>query len=223
MAIIVVGDTKKMFPEMDEGREKFLVDVPHEGENIDDKNPWYCELTGLYWMWKNGTAYYVGLEHYRRFFASMKVEKSRMKVDEAQELLHRGGDMIVTEYSHGPRYTAMEWFRDSGYLTHIRNFISVLDREDREPFTSYIANRHTLIQCNMFIGIRPVMERWCNFIFPLLDRYDRKCGCDNSNRRMDGYFAEHIFGYWLEKEKVPIVKAPKVEIDYVLRAGIPLK
>ncbi|WP_278389529.1 DUF4422 domain-containing protein, partial [Acidaminococcus fermentans] len=38
------------------------------GDNISAKNPHYCELTGLYWAWKNLSCEYIGLCHYRRYF-----------------------------------------------------------------------------------------------------------------------------------------------------------
>jgi len=224
MSIYVVGDTKKMFPELDEGREKFLTDMPHEGENIDRLNRWYCELTGLYHLWKNSDSFYVGLEHYRRFFESIKSPKQRMKVDEAQEILEKC-DMIVTEYDHGPRYTALQWFKDSkfqdgsSYILYLDKFIDVLDDKDKEGFKEYLG-RHRLVQCNMFIGKRPVMDRWCKFIFSVLSRYDKLCPPSQAHGRLQGYFAEHIFGYWLEKESVPLFMAPKVEMEYVERNGV---
>lgn len=48
-------------------------------DNISSKNPYYSELTGIYWVWKNTRQDVTGTCHYRRFFTA-KPEPFRYKL-----------------------------------------------------------------------------------------------------------------------------------------------
>jgi len=80
--IIVASHKKYQMPEDDmylplhvgaEGKEKLGYQGDNTGDNISIKNPYFCELTGLYWAWKNLEADYIGLVHYRRYFSIKKL------------------------------------------------------------------------------------------------------------------------------------------------------
>ena len=59
------------------GKESIGFERDDNGINISEKNPFFCELTGLYWAWKNLNADYIGLCHYRRHFTlSKRIPKS---------------------------------------------------------------------------------------------------------------------------------------------------
>lgn len=55
-----------------EGRNNFLYNLKdNTGDNISEENPYYGELTGLYWIWKNAdydNEDIVGFCHYNKTF-----------------------------------------------------------------------------------------------------------------------------------------------------------
>ena len=55
-----------------EGKEDLGYQPDNQGVHISHLNPYYCELTGLYWAWKNLECDYLGLVHYRRYFTSKR-------------------------------------------------------------------------------------------------------------------------------------------------------
>ena len=70
--------------------EDRLVEVDkldNEGENISALNKQFCELTALYWIWKNATEDVVGLVHYRRHFTMPEDWLQRMAENEVDVIL----------------------------------------------------------------------------------------------------------------------------------------
>lgn len=57
------------------------------GDNISEKNPNYCELTGLYWIWKNCNDEYKGLVHYRRYFGKSNLKIGPSNIYTYQEMV----------------------------------------------------------------------------------------------------------------------------------------
>ena len=82
-----------------EGKELELGYVKdNTGDNISNKNKNYCELTGLYWAWKNLDAKYIGLAHYRRHFCMKGTKGSKkerfLSTKQAEELI-KNNDILL--------------------------------------------------------------------------------------------------------------------------------
>lgn len=213
MKIYVVGSSKNKFLPLDNIREKFLVDQPHQGDNIDFLNPWYCELTGLYYLWKHVDDEIVGLEHYRTYFWSDK-ENRPMNEDEINENL-KNGDIIVSGYSYpvtwGIRATKLEDELNCCVKGALPKFLEVLEKQDR-GFADYFRNflkGKRIYACNCFIGPKKILDRWAEFIFDLLIDFEKvsKIGPYTNTYRREGYFTEFMLGAWLEYNGYkPVVK-----------------
>ena len=116
-----------------ERRKDFIYD--DDGDNISVKNSNYCELTGLYWIWKNSKDPYVGICHYRRFFTknSLSLKKKYFYTyNELEKMLEKTDCLVAdrlyvqddTIYDHYARY-------------HFKKDLDILGKLIEEEFPDY--------------------------------------------------------------------------------------
>lgn len=206
MKIYVVGSSKNKFLPLDNIREKFLIDQPHEGDNIDFLNPWYCELTGLYYLWKHVDDEIVGLEHYRNYFWKNGHLINEKEINE--EL--KKGDIICSGYKYpffGNKILRTELNHcTKGSLNSFINVLYTYDHKLTNYFNKFL-NGQKLWCCNCFIGAKKILDEWCEFIFDVLVDFEKKTkiGPGTNTLRREGYFTEFLFGAWLEYKGYKII------------------
>ena len=192
--IYTIGSSRNSFLPLDDFRKQFIVDREHPGDNIDHLNRHYCELTGLYYMWKHETDDLCGLEHYRRYFYDDNHLLSRAGA--AYFLEH--SDIILIPHHHPMNRTTYQWFIGAMKAEDIEKWVIALDTihpEFTRTFTDYL-NSNLVYICNMFVTRKEVLDAWCSWLFPALHLYDEAAGLGEHNRRIDGYLAEHTLGAW---------------------------
>ena len=193
----------------------------NEGENISRKNPMYCELTGLYWAWKNLRAEYIGLVHYRRHFSGrwqMKSKRERVIGQKQMEAALQGVDAVV------PR--KRNYFIETNYsqYAHAHN-IADLDMtreiiEQRCP--AYLKafdcsmKRTCGHRCNMFVMKYDCFCRYCQWLFDILFELEGRIDIssyDSYNARVFGFIGERLLDTWLETEKVSYRELPVLNLE----------
>lgn len=219
MKIYVVGSSKNKFLPLDDIREKFLIDEKHEGDNIDFLNPWYCELTGLYYLWKHVDDDIVGLEHYRRYFVNSK--NKLLSESEIREIL-KDNDVICKKWvfkEHNETCTLTPWIR-GGNLHYLIDFVNKIDDIQLKNFINEkLKTNPYLYQCNMFIAKKEIIDKYCNWFFDIC--FNLKSIEFKNHDRGIGFIAEALFGLWLEYNNHKIISVKTNVYDKNLIKIIP--
>lgn len=204
-----------------------------EGENISAQNPSYCELTAQYWAWKNLGADAYGFFHYRRYLYPDPAAKGPYRVEAlpTAELLGRLGwarfPALIRDYDLiAPRGEDMRLSVRAHYAGakhHRAADLALMEAIVREKTPEYAGAMEEYLSgsvCyfgNIYVMARPLFERYCGWLFPLLSEFDRRAdwtGRDGQELRVDGYLAERLFGVFYTRvraEGVRTLELPRVD------------
>lgn len=177
-----------------------------DGDNISEKNRQFCELTGLYWIWKNAREDYVGLVHYRRHFLLPDNWPERMEANQVDVILPVPlyvAPSIAENYRE--RHTASDWEYLMAY------FEKELAEEYETVKQFFDGNLYS--PCNMLIARKPVLDALCEWMFPILFAVAEHGGEreDSYQNRYPGFVSERLITYFFEsrRDKYRVVYANK--------------
>ena len=203
------------------GKENFgfASDDSFEG-NISSKNKDYCELTGLYWMWKASEADIIGLCHYRRYFKGN--DGNLIEKEEILDYLS-DYDMIVPKRSDLIKGSYWETYEDHYLykaLEITRDVLKELSPEFLETFESML-NQSSFSNYNMFIAKKEIISPYCEWVFPLLEEVENRIDVEEYPR-VFGLITEAIFNVWIEYNKLNIKEVPIYYLGNDLRLKMAL-
>lgn len=171
-----------------------------QGENISEKNRLFAELTGTYWVWKNGNASeYKGICHYRRHFIISEKEIMALRRNHIDVLLTTpryvpGGikNMFLAE-------TPVKEKVFQSALLSIRDIFP----DDIDCFENYMES-YFYYPNNMVIAKNDVYDDYCKWIFPILFRMeeiDVQTNYGHETDRHIAYAAELLTSYYFMKNR----------------------
>ena len=210
-----------------EGKEMLGYQCDNEGDNISSLNPYYCELTGLYWAWKNLECDYLGLVHYRRYFTATRQSYSEtvdmndiiLSKSELQDLLEES-DVIVPKkrkYYIETLYSHYAHTHDANHLDVTRQIVSELRPDYIDAFDRVMKQRSGYM-FNMFIMSKENVAAYCEWLFPIIDElYKRLDITDYSafDARLFGRISERLFNVWLAKQDLRVKEIPFIYMEKI--------
>lgn len=196
-----------------EGKTSLGYQGDNTGENISMKNATYCELTGLYWAWKNLDAEYIGLAHYRRHFTlkNKRFRKMHSKMDSVLndkelETLIEKYDILVPKRQKYVIETLYSHYAHTHYKEHLdqtRLIIQKLYPAYLEDYDKTLKQRSGHM-FNMFIMKKEYVDEYCAWLFNILFELERVMGKQELSAfqgRFYGRVSEIIFNCWLRNKK----------------------
>ncbi len=210
-----------------EGKEDIGYQPDNEGENISSKNPYFCELTGLYWAWKNLKNDYIGLSHYRRHFSQAKrVGKdvqSRINNVLTQEEVDKildDTDIILPKERKYYIENLYDHYKKTMYIEPLDETRKIIE----EKYPQYIEEfdkLHTRTSAhlfNMFIMKRDILNQYCTWLFDILFELEKRIDVsqyDAFHARLFGRISERLLDIWINTNDLKYKEIKVIDIERV--------
>ncbi|WP_296029133.1 DUF4422 domain-containing protein [uncultured Treponema sp.] len=189
-------------------------------DNISAKNKSYCELTALYWAWKNikklyPNLEYIGLNHYRRYFSFDKkncfdyvincpeteIKNYKVNKNKLKKILYKN-EIVLSKNVIGP------YSLEVNYSTaHFSEDIKTVKKIVHEKYPEYDSTVYNIFTYGFrFSPANMMIMKWCDFcayakwLFGILEIAEKNIDIKNYNpiqKRVFGYLAERLFNVWI--------------------------
>ena len=205
-----------------EGKDSFGFQGDNTGDNISAKNPFFCELTGLYWAWKNLSADYIGLSHYIRHFCLKKKKdkfKSVLSFEQTKQILLKKPCILpkMQRYYIENLYDHYAHTHDASHLDAVRKILesdhpSYLFEFDR---LKKITSAHMF---NMMVMRSDIFNSYCEWVFDILFKLENKIDTSRMSSfdaRLFGRISELLLDVWINTNSIEYSEVPIIYMERI--------
>lgn len=202
-----------------EGKKKLGYLVDNTGDNISIKNPNFCELTGLYWIWKNCSDEYKGLVHYRRFFGKNNFSSKEKDIYSYEELLEmtKDADIIlpfIETFKQNAKDELLLQCCTEEIFMKLDKIVKEKYPEYGNVFDAYFSNNKSSL-FNMMFCKKEIFDQYCSWLFDILFELEKNVDLSTLNdyqKRLYGFLSERLLNIWVEKNCLNIQHVPIINI-----------
>lgn len=189
-------------------------------DNISIKNNNYCELTAVYWAWKNIKCDIIGLCHYRRYFFTYGIKNKKNVLVESDiiRLLKKSDAIISYPLTHKGVSNWDFYCKGAGREKDLRELKKVLQLKYNEyiPAFDCIMNQDYASYYNMIMTKKDVFDNYTTWLFDVFNELEEKIdmtGYSIAEQRIYGYMSELLLNVWLKHNQIKIEYRPVKLID----------
>ena len=185
-----------------------------DGENISARNANWCELTGLYWAWKNLKAEAVGLAHYRRHFKGAHGIATGAEIaallEKTDVILPRKRNYFIettrSQYVHAHHAQDLDVTRAILVGRH-PGYVQAFDA----AMASTKGHRF-----NMFVMKRAPFDAYCTWLFDVLFELERRLDISSYSpydARVFGFVSERLLDVWIATNGIQFAELPVLHLE----------